>query len=97
MEAYPQDLPVLKGMREHQEFGSPCWPTSAEREEEASHVYPISQASGDFRPYRGWPGGQDQNSRFQNRVEPMTEPSSTRMMAKGTAVPDFCQFNAVPM
>lgn len=63
--------------------------------ERVSQVKPISQASGSVRTYLEWPAGHSQRSMFQKRVEPITWPVSTLIVANGIAVPTSFHDNAV--
>jgi hypothetical protein len=95
MKADTEHLPRFEGMRQNEELRLGVDPVRiADR---VSHVKPISQASGIWRPCREWPSGQDHRSMFQNRVEPITTLSSARTIANGTALPASRQAKAVSM
>jgi hypothetical protein len=61
-----------------------------------NHVEPISMAFGRTES-EGLPSGDGQYSADMNRVDPTTVSVSTRMVAKGSAVPEACAPNALSM
>ena len=61
-----------------------------------NHVEPISIAFGRTES-DGLPSGDDQYSADIKRVEPTIVSVSVRMVAKGSAVPAACAFNALSM